>query len=91
VNICTDDLDPDDVALLDRLEAGGRVVMEYEDEMGYGHHTTAYIVEMGGSFYAAESSGCSCGGSGNVNGPYSSKDEAILAIGSCRSDLKEVA
>jgi hypothetical protein len=87
--ISTDDMDADQEALLKRLEADGTVLESTGSVEGYGHHSTAYVVEMLGLFYSAESSGCSCQGNGTIEGPFATIEEARESLTEYhRNDLK---
>lgn len=77
VRIDDENFDDTEKALLARLESEGRIIAESESEEGWGHHSNATVVELDGKFYGCESSGCSCGGSGNIGEPRDTFEKAL--------------
>jgi hypothetical protein len=77
-----------DRALYERLAKDGEEVLSCASAEGWGHHSGAVITRLDGKLYVTSGSGCSCGGSADIDGPFDDLDAAIGAVGQYADDLR---
>jgi hypothetical protein len=74
--------------LFRRLRSEGEEVADASDDQGYGHHDGAVLVLYQGQYYVVSGSGCSCGGSADIDGPFRDQESALRSSGDNEGDLR---